>query len=125
MAEVAGLKTARATAKSQFTRAEKKLNESLINIGEENEKVPVATIKRRFDDLSTRWDNAQDAHDAYAAALAANNTPEDQLTTEETWLTEISERFDRLEVAVDQYMEKVDKAAKDAQLAVPPVQATT
>ena len=78
------LKTARSTAKAQFTRAEKKLNDCLA-IPQDQQGVPVATIKRRFDDLSTKWSDTQNAHDAYKAAVTSDLTAE-QLELEELWI---------------------------------------
>ena len=111
MADAAALKVIRSTAKSQFTRAEKKLIDSL-NVGEEAEKVPISTIKRRFQDASERWSKAQDAHDAYVANITVAD--EEQLQAEEQWIQEISDRFDRLEVSVDRYIDESEKAAKPA-----------
>ena len=77
MADANTSKTTRATAKAQFTRSEKKLRDSLVT-GEEADKVPVTTIKRRFEDVMEKWRRAQDTHDAYIAALG-NDT---DMTTE-------------------------------------------
>lgn len=103
----AALKTARSTAKAQFTRSANKLTDSL-NIQEEAEKVPISTIKRRFEDVSGKWSIAQDAHDTYVASLT--DASEDQLQTEEEWIQDISNRFDRLEVLVDKHIELFEKA---------------
>ena len=74
MADAAALKTARSTSKSQFTRAEKKLVEGLTG----ETVAPIATIKRRFEDVSEKWAKAQDAHDAYISSITAT-ADEDQL----------------------------------------------
>ena len=96
MADANALTTTRATAKAQFTRSEKKLRDSL-NTGEEADKVPVTTIKRRFEDVVEKWRRAQDTHDAYIAALGNDA----YMDTEEAWIDDISKRFDNLEIAVD------------------------
>lgn len=95
------LKAARSTAKSQFTRAENKLKDSLTA----EPAVPLDTIKRRFDDLSTKWTKAQDVHDEYVEAILTTAT-EEELTTEEAWITDVSNRFDSLEISVDRHIEK-------------------
>ncbi len=107
MADADALKTTRATMKAQFTRSEKKLVESL-NIQEEAQRVPITTIKRRFDDVVSKWSKAQDAHDAYIAVLG----PTADLDAEDVWIQDISTRFDTLEITVDKYLEEVEKAAE-------------
>ena len=102
MADANELKTTRTTAKTQFTRSEKKLRDSL----NEADEVPVATIKRRFEDVVEKWTRAQDAHDAYVAALGEDA----DMNTEEAWIDDISNRFDNLEVAVDKHLETIEKA---------------
>ena len=103
MAEV--LKTARTTAKSQFTRAEKKLNDSLTA----QPPVPVETIKRRFNELSAKWTKGQDTHDAYVEAVLEDADDDDDAATFEQWIDELSQRFDDLEIKVDRYMEKLQE----------------
>ena len=110
MADANALKTNRATAKAQFTRSEKKLRESLIT-DEEADKVPVVTIKRRFEDVKEKWGRAQDAHDAYIAALGNDA----DMNTEEAWIEDISKRFDNLEIDVDKHLETIEKATAAAQ----------
>ena len=105
MADAAALKTARSTSKSQFTRAERKLIEGLTG----DTVAPIATIKRRFEDLSEKWAKAQDAHDAYISSITTTAN-EDQLKTEEDWITDVCTRYDRLEISVDKHMEKVETA---------------
>ena len=61
-AQIQEARTKRSTAKSQFTRAEKSLNDALAS-----DDVSASTIQRRFNELKIKWDNVQEAHDAYAA----------------------------------------------------------
>ena len=100
------LKNARKTAKGQFTRAEKKLADALA-IQVEADRLPISTIKRRFADVSTKWEDAQNAHDDYVRSLT--DKTEQELLTEEVWIKDISDRFDTLEVLVDKYIEKAEK----------------
>ena len=104
MADV--LKTARTTAKSQFTRAEKKMKERLTA----QPPVPVETIKRCFAELSAKWTKVQDSHDAYVETIL-EGADEDVLANEEQWIDDLSGRFDGLEIEVDKYMEKLQKKA--------------
>ena len=108
MADAAELKIARTTSKGQFTRAEKMLVDSLNK--EAVTPAPIATIKRRFEDVSQKWTKAQDAHDAYISSITATSS-EDELKTEEVWITDILERFERLEILVDQHVEKAETPA--------------
>ena len=115
MADAPTLKNARATAKSQFTRAEKKV---LDAIAPTENKIPITTIQRRFADVTEKWTKTQDAHDAYVAVLAA-----DAQDTETNWIDEVSDRFDKLEVSVDKYIENEEKAAAPkAAVPTPPAQ---
>ena len=45
--------------KGQFTRAEKLLT------GAMKDGVAIATFQKRYDDLKQRWNEVQEAHDAY------------------------------------------------------------
>ena len=88
MADAQNLKTARATAKSQFTRAEKKV---LDAIALTENKMPITTIQRRFADVTAKWTTAQDAHDAYVAVLV-----DGEQDAESAWIEDVSNRFDLL-----------------------------
>ena len=104
------LKGKRSTAKAQFTRSETKLNDSLTLAAHPAQKIPLTTIKRRFEDVADKWAKVENAHDAYLAALPDPT----QIETEEVWIQDISARFDSLEIKVDQYIEK-EQAPKEAQ----------
>ena len=119
MGDAAALKITRTTAKGQFTRSEKILSESL-NAVEDADKVPITTIKRRFNDFAAKWTKAQDAHDVYVAALPN----EADLAVEDAWIDDISKRFDTLEVAFDKYVEK-EAAATQPPVAPAPAAAAT
>ena len=123
MADATELKTARTTLKGQFTRLEKKLNESLTPPPEGGQAVPIATIKRRFADLSEKWEKTQDAHDAYISVIAGTSS-EAELETEEGWINDISSRFDLLEIAFDRHLETVEKTVAVAVLPPPAAQVT-
>ena len=89
MAEAA--KQKRTIIKGQFTRAEKQLKDLLklpLN-------VPLSTIQRRFEDLKSKWNEIQEAHDLYMSQL------EEVTEEEEKWMDEIIERFDALEIEAD------------------------
>ena len=94
------LKVKRSTSKSQFTRCEKRLNDVLEN----PTNIPVATIERRYNELSERWNAAQCAHDAYLEALEAEGY---EVEEEESWMDEITKRFDEVEIKADAIIEKM------------------
>ena len=93
------LKQKRTTAKSQFTRSENRLIEALGNL----ETFPVATLERRYEDLSLRWNTVQDAHDAYLEAI---NDPA-EAAREEAWIDAIKERYGKIEVQTDQAVQDI------------------
>ena len=92
MADPDALKNTRTLLKGQFTRSEKKLRDGLDIVVDAN-KLPITTIKRRFDDIQDKWTKAQDAHDAYVAALGLNETDR---AVQDAWINEISARFEVL-----------------------------
>ena len=94
------LKVKRSTSKSQFTRCEKRLNDVLEN----PTTIPVATIERRYNELSERWNAAQCAHDAYLEVLEAEGY---EVEEEESWMDEITKRFDEVEIKADAIIEKM------------------
>ena len=100
MAEAA--KQKRTIIKGQFTRAEKRLKDSLklpLN-------VPLSTIQRRFEDLKSKWNEIQEAHDLYMSQL------EEVTEEEEKWMDEIIERFDALEIEADNIVGKSNESTK-------------
>ena len=91
MAEVEVAKQRRKILKGQFTRAENRLKDSLkLPLS-----VPLSTIQRRFQDLKTNWTEVQDAHDLYLSQL------EEVTEGEEEWLDEVIDRFNALEIEID------------------------
>ena len=94
------LKVKRSTSKSQFTRSEKRLSDVLSNPTD----VPVATIERRYNELSDKWKAAQDAHDAYLEAVEAEGGEADDA---EDWMDEVTQRFDNIEVKADAIIAKM------------------
>ena len=89
------LKQVRTNAKRSFTRAEVSLNKALA------EPTSLAvTIERRYDGLRTCWKDVQEAHDNYMGKI-----PEEQQPKEDEWLNELIDRFERMEVKVDETME--------------------
>ena len=100
MAEAA--KQKRTIIKGQFTRAEKRLKDSLkLPL-----KVPLSTIQRRFEDLKSKWNEIQEAHDLYMSQL------EEATEEEEKWMDEIIERFDALEIEADNIVGKSNESTK-------------
>ena len=91
-------KAKRTSAKTQFTRSEKKLKEALLDA----DSYPISLIERRLDDLKIRWNTVQDAHDEY---IQSNTEAADQ-EQQETWINEIADRYDSLEVDVLRALEE-------------------
>ena len=91
-------KKRRSLAKSQFTRAEKAVQTALAL----ERLCPTWTLEKRYDDLKKRWDNVQDAHDNYILL-----TGEEVGEADETWIDELAERFDKMELVVGTYMKQV------------------
>ena len=79
------LKTRRIVGKLQFTKAENSLRKLLVSgNGLED------TIQRKFDDLSSKWQAVQDAHDSYVAQAGKEINMEE----ETNWISELENRFD-------------------------------
>ena len=91
-------KAKRTSAKSQFTRSEKKLKEALLDA----ESLPISLIERRLEDLKIRWNTVQDTHDEYMESNPAEAAKTDE---QEAWINEISDRYDNLEVEVHRTLE--------------------
>ena len=94
-------KTKRTTAKSQFTRYEKRLKDAVVS-----EEIDEWTVNRRYEDLKDRWDKTQDAHDEYTSFL----TEPDDFTKAEEWLDELSNRFDAVELRVGKKLKELKPA---------------
>ena len=92
-------KKRRSLAKSQFTRAEKAVQSAL----KLERLCPTWTLEKRYDDLKKRWDNVQDAHDNYIVL-----TEEEVGEADETWIDELAERFDKMELVVGTHMNKLE-----------------
>ena len=93
-------KQARTSAKMQFTRAEKSLLDAL-NVPE----IPISTLQRRFTELKKKWDTVQDSHDAYSAF--SGEMEDEQVSQLDTWIQDLSQRFDEVEIKADQKIEKL------------------
>ena len=93
-------KAKRTTAKSQFTRYEKRLI-AVLDLPDADE----WTLKTRYEDFKVRWERLQDAHDEYAAHLTEES---EEWNSAEQWLDEIMERFDKAELEVGQKLKKLN-----------------
>ena len=91
------LKKKRSMVKSQFTRAEKSLSRLL-----EGEDTIEEQISKRFNDLSQKWQEVQDAHDLYITEVSAENVEE-----ENVWIEEIEVRFEKIERDTMIYFRKI------------------
>jgi hypothetical protein len=83
-------KTKRTAAKRQFTRAEGRLVSAV------NSQADEWTLSKRYEDLQERWNVAQNTHDGYVATLSEDGVAD----AEEPWITDLSNRFDKLEMDV-------------------------
>ena len=88
--------TKRARAKSQFTRAEKRLQEAI----DKAPSIPVQTIERRYEELRDRYNVAQQAHDDYVQVLLSSKTDTTE-QEEEKWISELTSRYDDIEERAD------------------------
>ena len=91
----------RTTAKGQFSRSEKRLKDALQSA----ESIPLSTLERSYEELSSKWERVQEAHDTYVAVLLASSTDETTETEEEEWINGLAERFDAIEVDADRTLE--------------------
>jgi hypothetical protein len=97
------LKTKRTVGKQQFTRTENGLRRLLESGGGLED-----TIQRKFDDLSSKWQAVQDAHDNYVAQAGK----ELNLDEEEQWIGELEKRFEAIEIEADSALLKFKTAKK-------------
>ena len=81
----------RKTCKSQFTRAEKNLQQALAR-----DDVETATIERRFGELQGKFDTLQNAHDVYAELVEGDANGE-----LEKYIDDITDRFNAIEIEAD------------------------
>ena len=81
----------RKTCKSQFTRAEKNLQQALAR-----DDVETATIERRFGELQGKFDTLQNAHDVYAELVE-----EDVNGELDKYIDDITDRFNAIEIEAD------------------------
>ena len=106
----------RATAKSQFTRVEKRLEEAI----KKAPSIPYQTIERRYEDLREKYNAAQQAHDDYVQALLSSKTDTTQ-AEEEKWIDELTQRYDDIEERVDILLVKMkqdDEAKSNREIAI-------
>ena len=92
-------KAKRSIAKAQFTRIEKalrKLVDSELSLQD--------TIERKFGLFREKWQELQNCHDAYSLLLS-----EEEAEKEEDWITELCERFEKLETDADKSMLRFKK----------------
>ena len=92
-------KKTRTAAKATFTRAEGTLLDAL-----KVPKLPKATLMRRFDDLKTKWDNCQSAHDSYSHF--SQDMGGDEAGALEGWIDDLTKRFNGIEIITDQKLEE-------------------
>ena len=82
----------RKTCKSQFTRAERNLQQALSM-----QDVETSTIERRFGELQAKFDALQNVHDVYADELLnEDGTPVDPNLDQ--YIDELTERFNAIEI---------------------------
>jgi len=93
------LKAQRVIRKAQFTRAENGLRK-LLEKGNGLED----TLRRKFDELRSKWQDVQDAHDGYVAKAQAGEQV--NIEEEEQWIDELEERFNVIEAEADAALQK-------------------
>ena len=85
-----GSKKKRECALAQFTRYEKKLGEALLNNADNR-----WALEKTYEELRTRFKDAENAHDSYVAGLE-----DEAATAEGAWVDSLVARFDKLELEV-------------------------
>ena len=81
--EMEELRKKRSLAKSQFTRTEKSLRKLL-----DNEQSLEELISKRFNEMSQKWQEIQDAHDLYMQEV-----PEEEVENEEKYIEGIGSQI--------------------------------
>jgi len=89
-------KKKRTIAKGQFTRAEGRLLSAI------SDQADLWTLSKRYEDMTERWNAAQNAHDEYVSGIDDDRAME----TEEAWISELAKRFDKVELGVGERMGK-------------------
>jgi len=92
-------KKTRTATKAAFTRAERSLQDAL-----KVPQLPQATLKRRFEELKSKWDNCQSAHDSYS--LFSGEMEGGEADELDGWIDDLSKRFSEIEIQTDQKLEK-------------------
>ena len=73
---------------------------------------PKRTIEKRFETLRDRHKTVQDAHRIYIESITDDTTDADV----DSWINEVCNVYDTLEIKTDVYLEDVDKRANEASL---------
>ena len=89
-------KKKRTIAKGQFTRAEGRLLSAI------SDQADLWTLSKRYEDMTERWNAAQNAHNEYVSGIDDDRAME----TEEAWISELAKRFDKVELGVGERMGK-------------------
>ena len=87
--EMDGTKTKREYALGQFTRYERKIVEAL-----QNKITNKWALDKMYEELKERFKKAEKAHDSYVMDL------EEAAEAEEVWISNLTARFDKLELEV-------------------------
>ena len=72
----------------QFGRSEKRLLDAIVRV----ETIPIATIKRRFEELKSKWIICQRTHQAYIESLNDTSNENININYEEKWIENITLR---------------------------------
>ena len=92
-------KQSRTTSKAAFTRSLKGLRTAL------DTNALASSVTKKFDKVKDAWNEMQINHQAYLNTL--NN--DEEITAEDTWINYICDEFDKIELELDQYMDKISK----------------
>ena len=94
------LKRNRTTYKGTFTRAAKSLEQAI------DSNAPKITIEKRFVTLTEKFNIVQNCHNEFVNTLNENELNADEV---ETWISEICNIYDELEIRTDTYIEKLNE----------------
>ena len=83
-------------AKNIKERIEKLHEKRLFDVLTSTTSIPLATIERRYNELKEKYDAVENAHDAYLEAIVAEGR---DVGEEESWLNDITKRFDEIEIS--------------------------
>ena len=94
-------KKARICAKGKFTRTNNRLIHAL------EKEAPEKTVCNRFKELQEAWEEVKEKHQEYVDELTDGET-------DDSWIAQLSQILDEMEIKTDKYVEKIRKNEQKA-----------